>query len=478
MQTIINITDTYTDSDNLIFVVTDVKSIQKELFSEAEMDYIKTFRKDHKQDTFSFNRLNNWQFVIFVDKEKKADQQLENFRVSGAKLKSIVNQHKINNVVIVDAEEKPAEILSFAEGLALSNYQFLKYKSDKTENLNSLNSILLLSTNISEEDIDNCNIIIDATGKCRDMVNEPVAYMNAVKLAEEIEMLGRESGVKVEVLNKKKIESLKMGGLLAVNKGSVDPPTFTIMEYKPEKPINDKPYIFVGKGVVYDTGGMNIKTGNFMNDMKSDMAGGATIATAVYAIARAKLPVHVIGLVPATDNRTNGNAYVNGDIITMFDGTKVEVINTDAEGRMLLADALSYAKKYDPKLVIDVATLTGSALRAIGKYGIVSMQSGAGSEFKQLTKSGESVNERVVEFPFWKEYREELKSEIADIKHLSGADAGAITAGKFLEHFTDYPYIHLDIAGPAFYDKPFKYYPSGGTGFGVRLLFDFIKNKK
>ncbi len=345
MQTIINITDTYTDSDNLIFVVTDVKSIQKELFSEAEMDYIKTFRKDHKQDTFLFNRLNNWQFIIFVDKDKNTNQRLENFRVAGAKFNSVVNQHKINNVVIVDTEEKPSEALSFAEGLALSNYQFLKYKSDKTENLNSLNSILLFSTNISQEDIDNCNIIVDATSKCRDMVNEPVAYMNAVKFAEEIELMGQESGIKVEVLNKKKIESLKMGGLLAVNKGSVDPPTFTIMEYKPENPINDKPYVFVGKGVVYDTGGMNIKTGCSMNDMKCDMAGGATIATAIYAIARAKLPVHIIGLVPATDNRTHGNAYVNGDIITMFDGTKVEVINTDAEGRMLVSRCFELCQK-------------------------------------------------------------------------------------------------------------------------------------
>jgi leucyl aminopeptidase len=477
MQTIINITDTYTNSDNVLFVINDIKSIQKELFSEGELDYMKTFHKEHKQNTFLFNRLDNWHFVILVEKEKSTEQRMENFRAAGAKCQPTLNKHKINSLIVVDAEKKPMEILAFAEGLALRNYQFLKYKTEKTENINSLNSILLFSKNITEEEVDHCNIIIDSVSKCRDLVNEPVSYLNAVKLAEEIENMGRESGVKVEVLNKKKIESLKMGGLLAVNKGSVDPPTFTIMEYKPEKPLNKKPYIFVGKGVVYDTGGMNIKTGSSMNDMKCDMAGGATIASAVYAIARAKLPFHIIGLVPATDNRVHGNAYVNGDIITMFDGTKVEVINTDAEGRMILADALSYAKKYDPKLVIDVATLTGSAMRAIGKYGIVSMQAKADVEYKQLSKSGENSYERIVEFPFWKEYREELKSDIADLKHLSGSDAGAITAGKFLEHFTDYPYIHLDIAGVAFYEKPHKYYPSGGTGFGVRLLFDFIKSK-
>jgi leucyl aminopeptidase len=180
-------------------------------------------------------------------------------------------------------------------------------------------------------------------------------------------------------------------------------------------------------------------------------------------------------MIPATDNRTNGNAYVNGDIITMFDGTRVEVVNTDAEGRLILADALSYAKKYTPGLVIDVATLTGSAMRAIGSYGIVAMQVDAKTQFQKLLKSGEQVSERLVEFPMWKEYREDLNSEIADIKHLGGTNAGAITAAKFLQHFTDYPYIHLDIAGTAYTEKAFRYRPPGGSGVGVRLLFDFIQ---
>jgi leucyl aminopeptidase len=478
MQTIVNITDTYTDTDNLVFVVSNIKSIQKEIFSTEELEYIKTYHKDHKQSVFSFNRLNHWHFVVFVEKESSAHLSIDNYRTAGAKLLSLINENKLNNIVLVDAENKSSEILAFAEGMALNNYQFLKYKTEKPAKVNSLNTILIFNENINEKDVEFLNISVDATAKCRNMVNEPVAYMNSLRLAKEFEEMGKEAGFKVEVLNKKKIEALKMGGLLAVNKGSVDPPTFSILEYKPDNAVNKKPYVFVGKGVVFDTGGMNIKTANFMNDMKCDMAGAATIGSAVYAIAKAKLPVHVIGLAPATDNRTNGNAYVNGDIITMHDGTTVEVINTDAEGRMLLADALSYAKKYKPELVIDVATLTGSAMRAIGTYGIVGMQAKAGTEFKQLAKSGENVFERVVEFPFWKEYGEELKSDVADIKHLSGVNAGMITAGKFLEHFTDYPYIHLDIAGPAFYEKPYKYFPVGGTGFGVRLLFDFIKNKK
>ena len=477
MQTIIHKTDSYTANDNVVFIVSDYKSIEPGLFSDAELKYIKSAHQLDNKDFFSFNRLDNWQFVIFIKKEGALHERLETYRQKGAKIQAVLNEQKLNSLVVVDPGNAAEEIMAFAEGLALRNYQFLKYKSKPEEKLHSLSSVYLLSDGVDEREIGHLNILIDATSRCRSMVNEPVAALNAEKFSKTMVDMARSAGCKAEVLNKNKIEALRMGGLLAVNKGSVDPPTFTILEWKPEKAVNDKPYLLVGKGVVYDTGGLNIKTGNFMNDMKSDMAGGATVSSAIYAIARAGLPVHVIALVPATDNRPGGNAYANGDIITMYDGTRVEVINTDAEGRMLLADALSYAKKFNPELVIDVATLTGSAMRAIGSHGIAAMQVKAPAEFRKLQKSGEKVHERLVEFPMWKEYREELDSDIADIKHLGGANAGAITAAKFLEHFTDYPYIHLDIAGVAFNEKAVHYRPSGGTGTGVRLLFEFIKNK-
>jgi leucyl aminopeptidase len=268
-----------------------------------------------------------------------------------------------------------------------------------------------------------------------------------------------------------------MGGLLAVNKGSIDPPTFTIFEWKPKNKVNKKPIVLVGKGVMYDTGGLSLKPTNYMDTMKCDMAGGAAVAGAMYAISKAKLPVHVIGLIPATDNRPDGNAYVPGDVITMLDGTTVEVLNTDAEGRMIMADALSYAKNYDPELVIDIATLTGAAAVALGENAIVGMCTKSEKEFRALQKSGMRVNERVIEFPFWDEYKDMLKSTIADLKNIGGMYAGAITAGKFLEHFTDYPYIHLDIAGPAFIKKRDSYRVTGGTGVGVRLFFEFVKSK-
>jgi leucyl aminopeptidase len=289
--------------------------------------------------------------------------------------------------------------------------------------------------------------------------------------------MGKQAGIEVNVLNKKQIESLKMGGLIGVNKGSVNPPTFTVMEYKPKNAVNKNPYILVGKGVVFDTGGYNIKTGSYMTDMQMDMAGAAIVSTAIFAIAKAKLPIHIISLIPATDNRTNGNAYVPGDVLKMFDGSTVEVLNTDAEGRLILADALSYAKKYNPELVIDAATLTGSAHRAIGHYAFAAMQKNAEEQLSELEMSGHQSCERLVEFPLWDDYAEMLKSNVADLKNIGGSEAGMITAGKFLEHFTDYPWIHMDIAGPAILSKTDAYRTVGGSGFGTRLLIQFFKNK-
>jgi leucyl aminopeptidase len=234
--------------------------------------------------------------------------------------------------------------------------------------------------------------------------------------------------------------------------------------------------VVVGKGVVYDTGGLSLKpTPGSMDYMKCDMAGGAAAGCIVYAAAKAKLPVHVIALVPATDNRPDGNAYTPGDVITMHSGTTIEVLNTDAEGRLILADALHYAKQYSPELVLEFSTLTGAAATAIGHYGIVCMGDCDSRTKTKLADSGNRVYERLVEFPFWEEYDELLKSDIADMKNIGGPTAGAITAGRFLKKFTDYPYMHFDIAGPAFGKSTDSYRGKNGTGIGVRLVFDFLK---
>ena len=339
------------------------------------------------------------------------------------------------------------------EGLALTNYQFLKYLNPEKAKKHSLREIQVSDEGLNEDQVLKLENLVKAVYLARDLVNEPLSFLTAEQLSVEIEKMGSEAGFSVEVFNKKKIEVLKMGGLLAVNRGSVDPPTFSILTWKPEQAVNQRPIVLVGKGVVFDTGGLSLKpTQDSMDYMKCDMGGAAAVAGALYAVAKNGLPVWVVGLVPATDNRPDGNAYVPGDVVTMYDGTTVEVLNTDAEGRMLLADALSYAKQYDPELVVELSTLTGSAQAAIDKYGMVGMG----------------------KFPFWDEYKEQLKSEVADLKNIGGKYGGAITAGKFLEHFTDYPFIHLDIAGPSFNKATFKYHGKGASGVGVRILYNFL----
>jgi leucyl aminopeptidase len=473
MQTIINKITRLPKKGNIIFLISADRELDENYFDKQEIKFIRNNHKKNKQMFFSFNRYGYWLFVQYTSTEKEKDVKREKLRIAGSKATQELNTLKLNTVIL--ASHKSACVFPYLEGMALSNYQFLKYKKDAADETNSLGNIEVYQKELDDAFFNRLNIITDAVSKCRDLVNEPVNALNAEDLAHYLEKTGKDAGIKVEIFNKKKIESLKMGGLLAVNKGSIDPPTFTIMEWKPDDAINQKPYVLVGKGVVYDTGGLNIKTGNFMNDMKMDMAGGATAATTLYAIAKAKLPLHIIALIPATDNRPSQNAYVSGDVITMFDGTRVEVKNTDAEGRLILADALAYAKKYNPELVIDMATLTGSAVRAIGTGAIAAMQSKAEKSMSKLIESANHTYERIIEFPLWEEYAEDLKSDIADITNLGGANAGQITAGKFLQHFTAYPYIHLDIAGPAFAEKAFKYYGKGGTGFGIRLLFHFFQ---
>jgi leucyl aminopeptidase len=426
--------------------------------------------------------LNNLDHLVLVkgldDRDLSRQAMLENARKAGFEIHAVLKEHEVKKVAIQNGGVESAVCLAFAEGLALTNYQFLKYHNKRKEMQHSLEQILLISDEIREEQVEHLNHLIQSVYLARDLVNEPLSYLTAVQLSREIEKMGQEAGFSVEVFNKKKIDTLKMGGLLAVNKGSVDPPTFSILTWKPDNAVNPHPIVLVGKGVVYDTGGLSLKpTHDSMDYMKCDMGGAAAVAGILYAIAKNRLPVWVVGLIPATDNRPDGNAYVPGDVVTMYDGTTVEVLNTDAEGRMILADALSYAKKYDPELVIELSTLTGSAHVAIDKFGIVAMGNASREIMELLKESGEYTSERIAEFPFWDEYGEQLKSDIADLKNIGGKYGGAITAGKFLEHFTDYPYIHLDIAGPAFNKIPFNYRGKGGSGVGVRILHHFLYNR-
>ena len=464
---------------NSIILTDKPGNLPQDYLTEKVINYIKEQHDQNKLRDFEFNYLDHIIMVRIIELKDDFYQDAEKLRKEGRKAAGFFNNRKVRSVEILTAGLEESLGIAFAEGMALSNYQFLRLKNDEEDKANSLRDITLIDIHnkIGDKDLDQLQVLVDAVYRTRDWVNEPLSHLNAPKLAERITELGKETGARVEVLTQKKIESLKMGGILAVNKGSIDPPTFSIMEWKPENPVNEKPIVLVGKGIVFDTGGMNLKPGQHMNNMKMDMAGAAIMANVTGAVAKAGLPLHVIALIPATDNRVNGNAYVTGDVVTMYDGTTVEVVNTDAEGRMIMADALAYAKKYDPELVIDAATLTGSAARAIGAHGVVAMGNND-NEMQLLRESGKDVYERVAELPFWEEYGEELKSDIADLKHLGGAEGGAIHAGKFLEHFTDYPYLHLDIAGVAFSEKGNSYHGKGGTGYGLRLLFDFFLHRQ
>lgn len=429
-------------------------------------DFVKAFEEGKKEEDFA--KVGS-QYFFFV----KENENLEKMRLAGNSVRKQLDK-KADNLTIVG---NGASTLALVEGFMLSNYQFLKYFKEAEEMKFALSNVEVKG-DFTAKQISDLNNTVKAVYWARTMVNEPVSFLNATQLATEIEALGKEANFSVKVLGRKEIEDLKMGGLLAVNKGSIDQPTFTIMEYKPANPINKKPIVLVGKGVVYDTGGLSLKpTAGSMDSMKSDMGGAACMAGTIYAAALNDVNVHVIGLVPATDNRPGGNAYAPGDVITMFDGTTIEVLNTDAEGRMILADAIAYATQYDPEVIIDAATLTGAALVVAGDMASCIMGNDE-QTIDAIIASGYNVHERLAKLPFWDDYKDLLKSNVADMKNIGGRFAGTITAGKFLEHFAKAPYVHMDIAGPAWMDAPRDYKGNGGTGSGVRTLVDFLTNYK
>ncbi len=402
--------------------------------------------------------------------EIEEGQDAEALRIHGHTIEK--HLHDTQSTLLIENGSN-TEACALLEGILLASYRFTQHFSKpKTATFSEV-----IAPNLTQAELTELHHVAKAVFKTRDLVNTPVSHLNATQLAQAVVEMGQEANFEVKVLEETQIETLKMGGLLAVNKGSIDQPTFTIAEYKPKNAKNKQPIVLVGKGVVYDTGGLSLKpTPGSMDTMKGDMAGAATMAAVVYLAALQKLPVHLVALIPATDNRPGGNAYAPGDVITMYDGTTVEVLNTDAEGRMILADALAYSKKFNPALVIDAATLTGAALRAIGTEASVIMGNAEDHIFAKLEQSGTAVHERVVRFPFWEDYKKHMKSKIADLKNIGGPNAGMISAGKFLEHFVSAPYIHMDIAGPAWLDAPENYKGDGGTGAGVRLLYHFLKN--
>lgn len=458
------------ENSSTAVLIDNIEQFATDSLSENEINYLKgKLGKDNDCAIFKYPKLFHFSKI---KEEKENYLRIENARKAGAKLFEVLKAEKIESIHLNNLAQ-PGLILAFLEGLLLSSYSFDKYKKEKEEF--QIKEVFIFDDNCTVSEIEEIVQLSQAVFYARDLVNEPLSFLTAPQFSKEIEKLSKESGFVIEVFNKQKIEALKMGGLLAVNKGSIDPPTFNVLEWKPENAKNDKPLVLVGKGIVYDTGGLSLKpTPKSMDYMKSDMAGAAVVAATVYAAAKNKLPVHVIGLIPATDNRPDGNAYAPGDVITMFDGTTVEIKNTDAEGRLILADALSYAKKYSPELVIDIATLTGAAEIIAGNHAIIGMGNSK-KHLKNVIDVGKDTFERIIEVPLWEEYAKPLKSSIADLNNLGGREGQTTVAGKFLEHFTDYNWIHLDSAAVSFLFEKDSYRPVGGTGYGTRLLYNFLK---
>ncbi|MBS1772978.1 MAG: leucyl aminopeptidase [Bacteroidetes bacterium] len=466
-----------TGSKNNLYIIDDEKSLKQitEL-SDKERKYVADCISK-EQLSITVNHYGSYVFISFLKSKKTESQTFESCRKAGAEWQAAVNKFKLSDITIHNLSALSNAAYLMAEGISLANYQFLKYRSDAKKITHTLKTIWFTKQAITLKDLTQLSVITEAVYKARTLVNEPVNYLTATQLSKEISALGKEAGFKVTVLNKPQIAKEKMGGILAVNRGSILPPTFTIMEYKPAKAINKKPIVLVGKGIVYDTGGLSLKpTAASMDRMKSDMSGAALVSSTMYAAAKMKLPLHLIALVPATENRPGEDAYTPGDVITMYSGATVEVLNTDAEGRLVLADALHWAKRYKPEIVFDFATLTGAASAAIGEYGIVTMGTADDTSKQALNNSGMRQYERLAEFPFWDEYGELIKTDIADLKNIGGPVGGAITAGKFLEHFTDYPWMHFDIAGVSFVTSKRNYWTTGGTGCGIRMILDYLSH--
>jgi leucyl aminopeptidase len=377
----------------------------------------------------------------------------------------------IDNIKIDDA------VQAMTEGTVLGLYTFRRHMTKKENDSGEIKQFTIIGKEkrLLEKAIEKGQILAEAANWTRDMVNEPSNFMTPADMASAARQIARKYGLKVEVFEKEKIKEMRMGGLLGVSKGSQQTPRFIVLTYKGRES-DDIDVALVGKGLTFDSGGISIKPSEHMEDMKGDMAGGAGVMGAIMAVARLKPKINVTALVPATENMPSGSAQKPGDVLTIMNGKTVEVVNTDAEGRLILADALSYANKLGAKAIIDAATLTGACVVALAK-----ICSGAFTNNQALldkvVAASKEVGEPAWQMPMFDEYKEANKSNVADIKNTGNRYGGAITAAKFLEEFVDKtPWVHLDIAGTADTDKEKGYLIKGATGVPVRTLVNVVLN--
>ncbi|TWJ19566.1 leucyl aminopeptidase [Geobacter argillaceus] len=363
-------------------------------------------------------------------------------------------------------------------GTMLGGYAFTRYKTGKDEPKPLAGVTLLLRDKREVQTVKKA--MADAEALCRgvllarDLVSLPGNEATPAYIAGRALELAGLDRVNCVVLERTELEELGMGGLLAVGKGSQHAPRFVVLEYQGGSP-GQRPVVLVGKGVTFDSGGISLKPREGMERMKDDMAGAAAVLGTIRAAAELGLPVNVTGLVPLAENMPDGGAYKPGDIVTTLAGKTVEINNTDAEGRMILCDALHYAQRYKPAALIDLATLTGACLVALGDQATGMLGTDEGLT-RAIARAGEATGERVWELPLWEEYGEAMKSDVADLKNAGGPHAGTITAAWFLKQFSGKAkWVHLDIAGTAWEEKGRHYLPKGATGVGVRLLIEYLR---
>ncbi|MFC2010782.1 leucyl aminopeptidase [Chloroflexota bacterium] len=366
---------------------------------------------------------------------------------------------------------------AITEGTLLGVYSFSRHQTKEAEHgeIEQLTIVDADGSNINslEQGYHKGRILAEATNLARDMVNEPPNYMTPTHMAEMAAKLAEIYGLELSVLEQEQMQELKMGALLGVAQGSRQPPKFIVLHYRGNDS-NVTDVALLGKGITFDSGGISIKPSENMGEMKGDMAGGAAVMAAISAIAQLKPKVNVMAVVPATENLPGGSALKPSDILTAMSGKTIEIISTDAEGRLILADALGYAREREAKLIVDVATLTGACLVALGN--VCTGAFGNNQELiDKVIKAGSEAGEHIWQMPMHEEYKEQNKSDVADIKNTGGRYAGAITAAQFLAEFAgDTPWVHLDIAGTFISEKERNYLVKGATGVPVRTLVNLV----
>ncbi len=329
-------------------------------------------------------------------------------------------------------------------------------------------------------------VLADSQNLARDLSNQPANALPPAGLASAAEKMARECGLACRIFDVPELRKRKMGGILGVGQGSMHPPRLVLLEHNAppkrrkaaRRTTATRPTLcIVGKGITFDSGGISIKPAASMHEMKHDMSGAAAVVGAMRAVALLKLPLHVVGIIAAAENMPGSKAYRPGDVLETASGKTIEILNTDAEGRVVLADALHFARtEYSPQAIVDLATLTGACVVALGKWcsGLFVNNEDLA---KRLIEAGESAGERLWQLPLWSEHRDAIRGQVADVKNTGGRDGGAITAAAFLSCFVDdTPWAHLDIAGTAWVDKGGPYQPHGATGVGVRLLLEWLRS--